>query len=336
MTPGRLQDTWYGAQPPGLLLRGLERVYRRLAAWDRARQLAARPPQLLGRPIVVVGNLTVGGTGKTPLVIRLCELLLESGLRPGVISRGYGRRGRGPVSVTVSSNPAIAGDEPLMIARRCAVPVRVDRDREAAAQFLLEREVQVVIADDGLQRLRLPRALELCVVDAQRGFGNGHLFPAGPLRELPARLDSVDWVVANGADGAHVLPPDAVPMTLRPRMFKRLQGSGTCSLEAMAARLAHAPGHAVAGIGQPQRFFDLLRSLGCAVQHELAFADHHPFTRHDFATLKGTVLMTEKDAVKCARLDLDDAWYLAVDTVLPQVFEEDFVARVRRLLGVQW
>ncbi len=192
----RLQETWYGDRKPGLLLSALERVYAGVSASRRER---SRPdPTLVGRPIIVVGNITAGGTGKTPLVIRLCELLQEAGLSVGVISRGYGRSSSGAVTVTRDTAPGEGGDEPVLIARRCGVTVHVDEDREAAAHAAFAAGADVVLADDGLQRSSLPRAMELCVVDGARGFGNGRLLPAGPLREPIERLARVDWVVRNG------------------------------------------------------------------------------------------------------------------------------------------
>ena len=178
-----LNKTWYGTRPPGVLLTSLEKLYRYLSGAQRARALAQRAADLEAKPIVVVGNLTAGGAGKTPLVIRLCELALECGLRPGVISRGHGRSAKGAVRVSASNTAAEAGDEPLMIASRLGVAVMVDVNREQAARTLFDEGVDMVISDDGLQRLSLPRVLEFCVVDEQRGFGNGRLLPAGPLRE---------------------------------------------------------------------------------------------------------------------------------------------------------
>jgi len=333
LTPARLQRTWYEGQPPGLLLRGLEQLYKQLRAFDRRRQSRAQPDDLRGRPIIVIGNLTVGGTGKTPLLLRLCELLKQAGLRPGVISRGHGRKSRHAVDVRAASSAADTGDEPLVIARRSCLPVRVDTDRGAGARHLFAGGVEVVLADDGLQRQRLPRRLEICVVDARRGFGNGHQLPAGPLRDPLERLSEVDWVVVNGDDALPGLPEDAVRMRLRPGVFRSLDGLQQRTVEEMAAHLVAQPGHALAGIGDPPRFFRLLRDLGCKPGSEQAFPDHHAFSEQDFKGRQGSLLMTEKDAVKCTGLGLADAWYLPVEAELPAAFEQDFLARARAMLG---
>lgn len=334
MNVAALQDRWYGQSRPGPVLRGLERVYRRLLERDRRRGLARRCAALEARPVVVVGNLTVGGTGKTPLVIRLCELLAEGGIRPGVVSRGHGRQGRAPLRVQADTPPAQAGDEPLLIARRCGVPVRVDRDREAAALALFEEGVDLVIADDGLQRWRLPRDLELCVVDGRRGFGNGHLLPAGPLREPISRLASVDEVIVNGRGAALALGRDHVPMALEADTFLPLAGGGPgLTADALARHLEGRAVHAVAGIGDPGRFFGQLAELGVDVDHEHSFPDHHRYRARDFAGMQGAVLMTEKDAVKCRGLAPAASWYLPVHARLPEAWEQGLVRKLQTLVS---
>jgi tetraacyldisaccharide 4'-kinase len=332
MNAARLQQLWYSGQAPGPALRALEHLYSRLRAFDHKHQLARRAHDLEGRPIIVVGNRVVGGTGKTPLLVRLVELLQAQHLNVAVISRGYGSGRKAPVNVTTESDVAQAGDEPLLIARRTGASVRVDPDREAAARAVLAGGAQVVLSDDGLQRMSLPRALEVCVVDGARGFGNGHLLPAGPLREPPERLASVDWVVCNGEPRAGLDLPGAVPMRLQPGAFRRLGDGETRSVAQMAAHLQHSPGQAIAGIGHPQRFFKLLETLQCQTRLQRAFADHHTYSARDFSARSGTLLMTEKDAVKCEGLGLHDAWYLPVEAVLPPSFEQAFVGAVRTLL----
>jgi len=327
-----LNRVWYGDGEPGVALRGLERLYRRRLEARRRRGLAHRCEALAERPVIVVGNITAGGTGKTPLVIRLCELLTAAGLRPGVVSRGYGRSSRGPVQVTSQTSAAEAGDEPLLIARRCGIPVRVDEDREAAALALFEAGVELVIADDGLQRWRLPRDLEFCVIDGQRGFGNGHLLPAGPLREPLERLERVDYLVVNGGSLAEPLATRAIPMELRPGDFHRLGGLQTLGVAGMLDHCSARGAHAIAGIGNPQRFFGQLAALGLSGLREHAFADHHDYRPADLAGLQGTLVMTEKDALKCAGLELADAWYLPVDARLPPDWEAGFVARALALV----
>jgi len=333
---GRLQDTWYGERRPGLLLSALERVY---AGVRSARRDRTRPdPALEGRPIVVVGNITVGGTGKTPLVMRLCALCAEAGLQTAVVSRGYGRQGSGPVRVDADTSPAQGGDEPVLIARRTGLPVYVDEDREAATKAAFEAGADCVFSDDGLQRASLPRALELCVVDGARGFGNGRLLPAGPLREPVERLESVDWIVSNGDPGDLALPASLrdrlVVMTLAPTTLRRLGSDETLPAKAGPEHLGPTV-TAVAGMGHPERFFLTLEALGFRDVHRHAFPDHHDFTCGELEALPGPLVMTGKDAVKCEALGLDGAWRLDVDAVLPPRWEADFLARVRDLTSVK-
>ncbi|MEJ2535347.1 MAG: tetraacyldisaccharide 4'-kinase [Gammaproteobacteria bacterium] len=339
MKAAQLQDEWYGGRPPGALLHALAGVYASVAA---ARRERARPdPALLGRPIVVVGNITVGGTGKTPLVIRLCELLAARGHHPAVISRGYGREGRDPLRVGATTPARDGGDEPVLIARRTGVPVFVDADREAAAQRAFDEGADVVVADDGLQRRTLPRAVEICVVDGARGLGNGLLLPAGPLREPPERLQDTEFVVVNGEPapklGARLR--DAPVMRLEPTGFRSLDGQRRLAVDEM---LEHCRGRSVtalAGIGHPERFFGTLDALRVPAAHRRPFADHHAFAPGDFEDVEGVVLMTEKDAVKCRSLweqgcpALEDAWFLQVDAVLPERWENELIERIERAIA---
>jgi tetraacyldisaccharide 4'-kinase len=262
--------------------------------------------------IIVVGNITAGGSGKTPLVIRLCHLLRQAGFKPGVISRGYGRKERGLRLVSPASDPGVVGDEPLLIAQRAAVPVIVSADRCEAARRLLKQQINVIISDDGLQHYRLPRTLEICVIDGNRGFGNGRLIPAGPLREPVERLASFDHIIVNGVTD---LVPDELPVD-----------SGQSW---RLAQFAGCKANAVAGIGNPARFFDLLRHAGIKVI-EHVFPDHHVFGAADFEKMDASlpVMMTEKDAVKCKSLGLKNAWFLSVDAVLPSEWEQDLLRRV--------
>ena len=307
----KLERTWYGNARPGLLLRTLERIYfagfrvhQRYQKWRRAADLE-------GKPIVVVGNLTAGGTGKTPFVIRLAVLAREAGFAPGVVSRGYGRSGNEPVSVSADSDPRLCGDEPLLIARRADCPVRVDPDREQATRFLLESGVDLVIADDGLQRSSLPRRLEICIVDRQRGAGNGHLLPAGPLREPLSRLEEIEIIVEHMRSGAGSPDDDGFTMRLEAGRFHRLQGEDSCTAEDLSGTGKTL--HAVAGIARPERFFETLEKAGLNFERH-PFPDHHLFRKHDFASIgaEDIILLTEKDAVKCSRLALFNAFYLPV------------------------
>ncbi|WP_229381955.1 tetraacyldisaccharide 4'-kinase [Spiribacter sp. 2438] len=315
---------WEQGGWPVPLLTPLEGVYRMAVAARRG--YYRRNPYAEGRlpaPVLVVGNLTVGGTGKTPLVIWLVEKAHSLGHRPGVILRGHGGRRPGPEAVSPQSDPREVGDEAVLIARRTHCPVVIGRDRPAAGKALLDRgDVDLVISDDGLQHYPLGRDGEIAVVDARRGLGNGHCLPAGPLREPPARLQTVDLILANGsgwpgADGEFELrPADLLPLT-----------------PTSATQSPPQPGqtvHAVAGIGHPERFFTTLESLGFRVTRH-AFADHHGFQPADleFATNGQPLIMTEKDAVKCHGFPLTNSWILPV-YASP---DEPTQRRLTRLLG---
>ena len=304
-----LERIWYRPEPPPSWLRPPAALFGALAA---ARRAAYRRGWLaageVGRAVVVVGNLGVGGSGKTPLVIWLARALAARGVRTGVVLRGYGGTARGPLCVRPDSDAGAVGDEALLIARRTGVPVCVGRDRLAAARALVAEGVDLVLSDDGLQHYRLQRDVEIAVLDAARGLGNGALLPAGPLREPPARLDAVDVVVQTGEGPA--LRPGALRMRLRGAQLLPLDGGGPGTpLTALAGRTVHA----VAGIGNPGRFFATLRAAGLEPR-EHAFPDHHAFRAGDLEFGDDLpILMTEKDAVKCAAFARAGRWYLPVE-----------------------
>ena len=321
----KLTDIWYRGKPVPLWLSGLAPVYNAASHIDKWWKSRRRCIDLESSFIIIVGNITTGGSGKTPLVIRLCRILAQAGLSPGVISRGYGRGGRGLRLVKPESNPGEVGDEPILIARRAGVPVIVAADRCEAARALLAKNINVIISDDGLQHHRLPRSMEICVIDGSRGFGNGKLLPAGPLREPVARLSSVDHVIINGDSNPLPESIESHHMSLVAGLLRSLEdGHGW--------RLAQFRGcsvNAVAGIGNPERFFSLLEQFGIKVIGH-AFADHHAFTAKDFTDMNKDlpILMTEKDAVKCAGLGLKNAWFLSVDAMMPPAWEQTFVQQV--------
>ena len=324
-TEYKLNKIWYGETTAPLWLRALSPVYRtgnRLDKWLKTRSV---PEDLGAAFIVVVGNITVGGAGKTPLVIRLCRILSEAGLQAGVISRGYGRKERGLRLVSPASDPEVVGDEPLLIAQQAGVPVIVSRDRCEAARALIQKGVKVIVADDGLQHYRLPRDMEICVIDGGRGFGNGRLIPAGPLREPVERLDTVDHVVINGDPCPVPDHYEPVRMTLAAGLLRSLENPHSWRL----SQFAGCKVNAVAGIGNPDRFFNLLRHSRINVI-EYAFPDHHDFTLKEFERMDPDLpmLMTEKDAVKCKTLGLKNAWFLSVDAVLPFEWEQEFLHQV--------
>ncbi len=311
---------WYGARTPGFVLRGLAAfngavVALRSAAYARGWLASEKLPV----PVIVIGNFTAGGTGKTPLVIALAAHFVGKGFKPGVVSRGHGRRSRGPVRVTADMPASECGDEPLLVARRTGVPVQVDSDRVRAAKALIDAGCNLIIADDGLQHRRLARDIEIEVRDGERGLGNGLLLPAGPLRERPRPLDF--RVINGGTDHS-----DGDRMQLVLSDARLLDGSESRALEEFRGQ----PVHVVAGIGHPARFFNALRVQGLDVI-EHAFPDHHPFQVEDFRVLEGPVLMTEKDAVKCFSLGLRETWYVPVEALLSPSFYDRLDARIAAL-----
>jgi tetraacyldisaccharide 4'-kinase len=318
-----LESAWYGSRRAPWWTRPLAALY---SAVVRLRGLLYRVGWLrsvrLPVPVIVVGNLSVGGTGKTPLTIAVATALQARGYHPGVVSRGYGGSQRDPQLLDETPIPSLVGDEPCLI-RAEGIPVSVGRDRPAAATLLLEAGCDVVIADDGLQHYALARDIEICVIDGTRRFGNGQLLPAGPLREPMGRLQRVDFRVCNGG----VAQPGEVAMQLRGGEVVSLADGERRPLSDFTGQQVHA----VAAIGNPVRFFDSLRAAGLApIEH--AFADHHPFAREDFAFADDLpVLMTDKDAVKCVGFSKPDWWRVPVQAVLPPTFVDALVQRIRAL-----
>jgi tetraacyldisaccharide 4'-kinase len=319
-----LNRIWYGNSPLRWALWPISAVYLALARLRRtAYRRGWRPSVEPAVPVIVVGNVSVGGTGKTPFVIWLAAQLTERGRQVGIVTRGY--RGKGtvwPQAVTADSDAGEVGDEPVLLARRTGCPVVAGPDRVACVEALLKsRRLDVVISDDGLQHYRLARAFEIAVVDGARGMGNGLCLPAGPLREPPSRLTEVDAIVVNGPGFGHagVFRAEAVVT----KVYSLKDGTER-PLESFRAE----PVHAVAGIGNPQRFFDLLIDAGLDVAG-------HPLDDHADITLDeltfdepGAVLITEKDAVKCEHLKPDGVWCVVVDFE----FDADAAARLMRLI----
>lgn len=320
----QLNARWYGR--PGLLwlLLPLEGLFRALAALRRR----CLNSETVGAPVIVVGNLAVGGSGKTPMVLALVEHLRAAGYRPGVVSRGYGGRAKQyPLLLAADTTPAEAGDEPCLIARRSGVAVAVAPDRPAAARLLVAAGCNVIISDDGLQHYRLARDIEIVLVDGQRGFGNGHCLPVGPLREPVRRLNSATFCVSNG-EAAAPLPVTNYAMHLHGQTLVALHSGERCAAQAWPG---NRQVHAVAGIGHPPRFFNSLRALGFDVI-EHAFGDHHNFVADDLQFGDALpIIMTEKDAVKCASLCPDNCWMLPVDARLPAAFFAALDAELDRL-----
>ena len=326
-----LERAWYKPRSWALALLPLSYLFRGVASGRRAYLQSRYQAKPFAVPVVVVGNIAVGGTGKTPLIIRLVHSLQAEGIRPGIVSRGYGGQpSKLPRKVSGDSSAEEFGDEPVLIAREANCPVVVDSDRVAAVELLLnEFDVDVVLSDDGLQHYRMHRDLEIAVLDARRGLGNGQCLPAGPLREPPGRLDDVDFIVLNGGveSGSPFLSTPAstslISMTLQPTFFRHLRSGQRVAADAWTAP---PKVHAVAGIGNPERFSATLTSLGLEPQLH-SFPDHHPFTQTDLEFGDDLpVVMTSKDAVKCEAFAPDNAWVLEVaadvDPSLAQAIKE--------------
>lgn len=273
--------------------------------------------QQLPVPVIVVGNINVGGTGKTPLVIWLAEQLKLAGYHTGIISRGYGGSAKQVREVSAHNLPTEVGDEPVLIAKRTNSPVFVNANRIEAAKALLTAhpECNIIISDDGLQHYRLHRDVEIVVVDGAKGFGNQALLPAGPLREPVSRLLSIDALVINGAQtfNSDALPDARFQMQLESGAFYNLlDPAQQCDANTFYNKQVIA----IAGIGNPTRFFLQLQNLGVHFQPH-AYADHHAFTAQDFQSFNADiVLMTEKDAVKCQAFAQPNFWVLPVDAVI--------------------
>lgn len=325
-----IERNWYNKRKPCFLWFIVWRPFERLYLWvtqrRRIKQEQTQTPFTV--PVVIIGNITVGGTGKTPLIIHLIEQLKAQGIQPAVVSRGYGglaSKAEQALLVTAQTQPNEAGDEPCLIAQRTGVPVCVHADRNLAVNTVLAAHpnCQVILSDDGLQHYRLHRDIEVVVVDGQRRFGNMHCLPAGPLREPMQRLDEVDFVVVNGQS------PDWYTMHVTgDRLYALNDKSRTLSLK----RLEAQPVHVVTGIGNPQRFIDVLEAVGARCQLHL-FADHYPFQKSDLCFEDDLpIIMTEKDAVKCQSFQLENAWYLAVDAKPSPAFTQAFLQRVQELI----
>jgi tetraacyldisaccharide 4'-kinase len=325
----RLLDAWYTGHPALALLRPLESLYRRVVDKKRARFVAGEGDIYQAPvPVIVVGNITVGGTGKTPLILWMIEHCRSRGLKVGVVSRGYGARPPSfPWRVMPEQSAAQAGDEPLLIVRRTGVPLMIDPDRSQAARALLAQEpLDLILSDDGLQHYRLARDLELVLIDAARGLGNRRCLPAGPLREPVERLQSVDALLYNGAASDR---EDGFGFQLQPSALVNLLTGERKPVDHFAQGQAV---HAVAGIGNPQRFFNTLEGLHWRpVAHP--FADHAVYSAEALAFQPPLpLIMTEKDAVKCRAFATADWWYLAVEAVPSAAFTTWFDSQLHRLL----
>jgi tetraacyldisaccharide 4'-kinase len=318
-----LQDTWYKEMYISSVFMPFSMLYDDVMRFRAfLYRIGIKKKTKLAVPVVIVGNITVGGTGKTPLIICLARILREEGYKPGIISRGYGgNSGTWPIWVDDKSSAEQVGDEAILMAKRADCPVVVGPERTESAQMLLDKsDCDVVLSDDGLQHYALERDIEIAVIDGDRRFGNGYTLPAGPLREPVERLQSVDLIIVNGQ------PEEENEFSMK------INGDIAVNLvtkeEKLLSDFVLIPSHALAGIGNPKRFFNLLEKKKIPIETH-AFPDHHQFQADDilFADNKH-ILMTEKDAVKCMSFATEKHWYVPI-TVQPQ---QTFVDKLLTLL----
>lgn len=305
---------WYKKHPLQWVLRPFSWGFR-VITWVRRVFLQQFLQKQFPVPIIVVGNISVGGVGKTPLVVELAQQLTQKGINVGIVSRGYGARLKHfPYEVRPQDPADIVGDEPVLIAQKTQCPVVIAPRRNDAVQYLLDKyHCKVIISDDGLQHYKMGRSIEIAVIDGQRGLGNGLCLPAGPLRETKERLQQVDFIVVN--DGKW---PKAHSMTLAPEPILRVNSSEALSTKDLEGKIT-----AVAGIGNPQRFYSTLEQLGIKFT-PVSYPDHYRFRPEDFNFDSAWVIMTEKDAVKCHSFSHDHMLYLPVKAVLDKAFWSEF------------
>lgn len=330
-----IEQRWYGAPGWLWLLLPIELAFRLLSHFRRLKQ--SRDRIIIVKPVIIIGNIAVGGTGKTPVLIALINLLRKRGIRAGVISRGYGRENHSLVWVNGSSTALQVGDEPLEIFQATGAQVMVSRDRVAAAQSLdKSTSCDVILSDDGLQHYTLVRDREIVVVDGVKGFGNGHCLPVGPLREPVSRIKQVDWVLINGGESGGAAK--TVGFRVVPVAFENVLTGQLLPLNLLASLNACV---AVAGMGNPSKFFDSLQSLinehKTALSLETrAFPDHHKFTADDLAFAREKpVIMTAKDAVKCKPFARENWWALKVEAMLPKEFVETLVNDIATITSTE-
>ena len=321
-----LINTWYQKHPIRWCLWPLSALYCAIILFRRTcYRLGLFKQQSFNVPVIIVGNISVGGTGKTPLVIWLTKQLKQAGFRPGIVSRGYGGKAdHYPLVVTPQSDPRLVGDEPVIISRQSACPLVVSPNRVDAARQLLEQfDCNIIIADDGLQHYALARDIEIVVVDSQRLFGNQYCLPSGPLREPLSRLKQVDFIIHNGtetpADFTMNLSQGSAINLAHPNIQKELNTFQNQTV------------HALAGIGNPDRFFKQLSEQGLTVQTH-PFSDHHPFQAKDLDFNDDLeILMTEKDAVKCQPFAKENMWYIPIEATISGKLEKHLLNKLAEL-----
>ena len=325
ITTSMVVDAWYNKSLWLYLLTPFSVIYSYVASRRRRQFInGKRKSWKPDTPIIIVGNITIGGTGKTPLVKYIASELKKIGYKPGIVSRGYGGSYSGTHEVTSKSTYKETGDE-AQILSKLNMPFYLDRDRPRAVKNLVENnDCDVVIADDGLQHYQLGRDIEIVVIDGSRRLGNSLCFPAGPLRESSKRLESVDFIVNNGGptdEGENL-------MTISPANFVHLNSSKSYSFDSWPM---HNQVHAVAGLGNPGRFFDTLTRLGFdVIRHP--FPDHHKFNHKDLYFLDNLpIIMTEKDASKCKHFGNTKIWYLTIEAELPKDFITEIDEKLKNI-----
>lgn len=315
-------SAWYGNSKWTYILWPLMMLYRFVVNKKRAEYLAIRDFSVTPAPVIVVGNITVGGTGKTPVVQSLVRYLQKNGYKPGIISRGYGGEvSTFPYLIKALDDSRLVGDEPYMLFHSLNVPVVIDPKRKDALTHIMTLDVDVVISDDGMQHYDLPRDIEICVLDGGRGLGNQKLIPVGPLREPSGRLDTVDFILESAQEVSNT------HFVIKPNVWVSVKTGRRVSLDSF---VVGAVVDAIAGIGNPDKFFDTLLALNIKCT-TVAFTDHHPYVLNDLKQFKGQVLMTEKDAVKIRPFAHDNMWFLEVEASLSDIFFERFSQKINAL-----
>lgn len=314
--------SWYGQFKWTYVFWPLMLLYRYIVTKKRRDFIKTRSQSQSQIPVVIVGNITVGGTGKTPIVQSLVRFLQLNGYKPGIITRGYGGDLKAfPHEIKPTDTSSLVGDEPYMLSHTLNVPVVVDPKRINALNAISKMNVDVVISDDGMQHYELPRDIELCVLDGERGLGNEYMLPVGPLREPIDRLDAVDFILKSGKEltqGAFVIAPVA---------WVNVKSGMRVSLESFTPP---SPCTAIAGIGNPDKFFNTLNDLGVQCK-AVAFPDHCAYSEEDFRNLSGCILMTEKDAVKIKPFASEDMWFLEVTAKLTDSFFHEFMKKLNSI-----
>jgi tetraacyldisaccharide 4'-kinase len=315
---------WYKDNFIGLCLLPLSMVFHDMARLRRyLYRIGLLKSHKLPVPVIIVGNITVGGTGKTPLTIFLATLLKQSGYKPGIICRGYGGQAEHwPQQVTADSDPRQIGDEPVLIARRTGCPVLVGPERVAATKQMLDKsDCNVIISDDGLQHYSLQRDIEIIVIDGERRFGNRYCLPSGPLREALSRIHEVDFLVCNGVNAEE----NEYSMIVEGTEAVNLLTGNKKPLNHFKNKACHA----VVGMGNPQRFFALLDNAEISYEAHV-FPDHHHYLEAELQFgAEREVLMTEKDAVKCSGFAKNNHWFIPVQAKLPETFTEKLLEKLK-------